>query len=375
MDLTRRGFGLGLGAAFGSLAASGPASAMNLRDVFRALAPRDDVILSAVPAHKLADAVTVMTGQNDILLLADTDHTQSSIRKLITGSFIGAFRQGGGEQLLLEWPARLQPYVDNFMQGDMRREQRAMFVSNLCNNASLINEGADRKAEVFGEVADMLVAAKKNGIAVRFIDNSKGLNDADFMSPDEIKQVENIAKRAMADYRATGKPEPRNDRQAGEFQRYYRAWARENLTRAERAQADEIVQRFLVVRTDDRDVARDIEQASRGRKTMVVYGARHIAPMHSWGLDEQLGRTVKVAQIALYDRLDQKASMESHYGRSFGDLATRLPDAMVDARRGLLYLTAQGRSKYESALEGSELAPARERTSTTQAHQARAPGR
>ncbi len=358
MDVSRRGF-LRFGAAAGAALATAPAKAdpgKILSDFMHAVTTgqRDETPLKYLAPANLANTMTVLAKHNDMVLAGDSDHTSGNIRKVMASDeFLGGFKAGGGQLLVLEMPTVTQPVLDRFMQSPMRAADRKTFIDGMCANVQLLNEGADAKQGFFSDYADIVTTAKRHGLAVAFGDNGRGIADeATVFTPEEIRFMQSINQRAMAAWRAQGHPTPHTDKEQGDFQRYRQVFYKEKLDSADRDRLPELGQKFLAARTDDRELGEHIAGIAAGRKTLVVYGSQHTDPMNMRGLDEVLGRNRDIAKLTMLTHVDREVSMRGNMNRYYGrEEGIAMPDVVIGASTGAAYLTYDGNRRYGRDIE------------------------
>ena len=210
-------------------------------------------------------AVTRAGMASDYILVGDTDHTLFSVRGFVSSNeMMRTLAESGAAHVCIEMPAYLDNLAQRYQNGEI---DRAEFLRNFERDFSLANPGEITVHDMAESIANTMDNAKQYGMRVHFVDPGLPLPTAEENA---------LFKEALQAYEhATGeKVDYRSRESVDDAVNYIRNHG--DLLPPEKMQAlRDASQRLLNARLNDQNLYSNIQQATHGEKTAVIYGSRH----------------------------------------------------------------------------------------------------
>lgn len=229
-------------------------------------APDGKAEITGRVSDSLFDTIRTAGLGADNILIGDNDHTDLQTRQLMASpELIRSLAETGATHLCIEVPQDYDYLGQQYASGQITR---ADFITQMSIFIDPINRGEVTENDLLNGIADTIDNAKQYGMQVHFVDPGVVHLQVQFS-----RESERILDRALERYeRETGKTLTVNSsfQDVQDFMTHVMQPG--NLSEAERAQ---LLRDFVLSRTNDEQLYNNIQAATNGEKTAIMYGAGH----------------------------------------------------------------------------------------------------
>lgn len=299
----------------------------------------------------------------DNIIIGDGRHTDSGMRQFLTGpALVQSLAEAGALHICLEVPKELDPLRAQYVNGEISREN---FVATLNIVLSQPVESELSDIDYINGFVDIIDSAKRLGMESHFVDPHA--EQRNYRLSQETRET---LERILPAYEeATGQSLGRRPALDEIARVFVFAKGRGEVSDAE---AGRFMDDVYTSRTNDRALARSIEEATGGEKAGIIYGAGHD------NLAARLGGSLLVVDV--YP--DAAAYQAVHNATQVGYDYKGQPDIvhLVDSNETFLtekadpHLTAGLSSEAATAPVPEPPAVARDAPTSEPAPRGRAPG-